>query len=103
MRLDRLLAEEQLGSYLRIRLTVHDEPRELELPCGQRFEPGSIRSAWPGATVNVMAEPAQLALRLVPVAQCAALLELTGRLLQLGGRAVVVAGLRERSARERAR
>ena len=46
--LDRLLAEEQLGGDLGIRLAVDDEPSDLELASSQRFEPASRRPS-PGA------------------------------------------------------
>ena len=51
VRLDRLLAEEQLGGDLGIGFAVDDEPRDLELACGQRFEP--VASVLPGARAPV--------------------------------------------------
>ena len=44
-RLDRLLAEEELGGDLRVRLAVDHEPRDLELAPGQRVDPGRVGCA----------------------------------------------------------
>src|SRR2546430_15418916 len=82
VRLDRLLAEEELRGDLGIRLAVDDEPRDLELAFGQRLDRGPAGFARPRAAVDAMAEPSQLALRLVPVAQGPALFERAGRVLQ---------------------
>ena len=102
-RLDRLLAEEQLGRDLRIGLAVGDEPCELELTLGQRFEPSPVGTSWPRAAVDAIAELAQLAFRLIPVAERSTFLEVAGRALQLGRGAVTLAGLGEREARQCAR
>src|SRR5947207_14417073 len=62
--LHRLLAEEQLGGDLRIRLSIDDQPRDLQLTRGQSFEPGRAGSATGCSAVDPVAELAQLALGL---------------------------------------
>jgi hypothetical protein len=98
VRLDGLPAEEQLGGDFRIGLSVGDESCELKLTLGQRFKPTPVRAAWARAPVDAIAEPAQPAFRLIPVAERSAFLEVAGCALQLGPGAVTVAGLSEREA-----
>src|SRR4051795_8062354 len=81
--LDRLLAEEQLGGDLGIRLPVDDEARDLQLARGQGVDPVRAGFAASGSVMDAVAELAQLALGLVAPTQCAARLECRRRVLQL--------------------
>src|SRR5256885_7860348 len=67
--LDRLLAEEQLGGDLGIRLPVDDEARDLQLARGQGVDPGGARLAGLGSVMDAPAQLAQLALGLATPAQ----------------------------------
>jgi hypothetical protein len=96
VRLNCLLAQEQLGRDLRIGLAVYDKPSELELTFGQRFKANPIGCARSRAPVDPVAEPAQLTFRLIPVAECPAALERSGGVLQLGCGAVTLVGLGKR-------
>ena len=100
--LHRLLAEEQLGGDLRIRLSIDDQPRDLQLTRGQSFEPGRAGSATGCSAVDPVAELAQLALGLGTPPQCAARFERCGRVLQLRNSSIVLAGLRQSTPRQRA-
>jgi hypothetical protein len=62
--LDRLLAEEQLGCDLGVRLPVDDQARDLQLTRGQSFEPARAGLAAWCSVVDAVAELAQLALGL---------------------------------------
>ena len=56
MRLDRLLAEEQLRGYLAVGPAVDDEPCHLQFAFGQGLDAGCAGLARPGAPVDVMSE-----------------------------------------------
>lgn len=56
VRLDGLLAEEQLGSDLGIGLAVDDEPRDLRLAPGERADTNRGPRAWAGSTMDMPAE-----------------------------------------------
>src|SRR5579863_5082100 len=103
MRLDGLLAEEQLLRDLRIGLAVEHEHGELELASGQRLERRSGGPARPRALLDSMAELAKLPLRLATVAEGASLPEVVGRTPKLGCGAVTVARPHERASGEQAR
>ena len=103
MGLDRLRAEEELGRDFGIGLAVGDEPCELELTRGQGLESSPVGASRPRAAVDAIAEPAQLAFRLISVADRSALLEDAGRASKLGRGAITLAGFGERGAGHRAR
>src|SRR3954466_12016296 len=67
--LDRLLAEEQLGGDLGIRLPVDDEARDLQLARGQGVDPRGAGLAGLGWVMDAPPHLAQLALALVTPAQ----------------------------------
>src|SRR3954465_7223896 len=81
--LDRLLAEEQLGRDLGVRLSVDDQARDLQLTRGQSFKPGRAVFARCCPAVDAVAELAQLALGLCTPAESAACLKCCCRVLQL--------------------
>src|SRR5438270_11214397 len=60
--LHRLLAEEQLGGDLGVRLPVDDQARDLQLARGQGFDPGRAGFAASCSVMDAVAELAQLAL-----------------------------------------
>src|SRR6266576_4321340 len=63
--LHRLLAEEQLGGDLGVRLPVDDQARDLQLARGQGFDPARAGFAASCSAMDPVAELAQLALGLV--------------------------------------
>ena len=103
MRLDRLLAEEQLRGYLGIRLAVNDEASDLEFAIGQRRDTGSAGIAWPRAPVGAMAERPKLSLSASAIMQGAAIVECCRSALKLGYRSLALASSSERSTSERPR
>ena len=100
MSLDRLLAEEELGGDLAVRLPVSDELRDLAFAAGERSD-SVFGRAGRASAVEAAPEPAQLALGLFPEARSPASVELGERLLELVGSAGAVACGRERSAGKR--
>src|SRR5436190_23633095 len=102
MRLDGLLAEEELRGDFWIRLAVDDEPCDLVLALSQQLDVGPVGVARVCAAVDVMSQLSQFAFRLISVAQRTAFLELAGRALELGGGTVTLAGLGEGAGCERA-
>src|SRR4051812_38970831 len=95
VRLDRLLAEEQLRCDLGVRLSVDDQARDLQLTRGQSFEPGRAVFARCCPAVDAVAELAQLALGLCTPAQSAARFECCCRVLQLRNSSLTLAALRQ--------
>src|SRR5688572_22135103 len=79
MSLDGLLAEEQLGRDLGIRLRVEYKTRHLELALAQGLEAGPIAFARAGTTMDAMPKLPKLALRVVAVTQGTAGIELRRR------------------------
>src|SRR3954469_17342678 len=90
--LDRLLAEEQLGGDLGIRLPVDDEARDLQLARGQGVDPGGAGLAGLGSVMDAPAQLAQLALGLVTPAQSSARLQRRRRVEQLRNGSITLAG-----------
>ena len=100
VRLHRLLAEEQLGGDLGIRLAVDDQSRDLEFARGERRQAvtGRVMTAPPAMVTS--AESPQLPLCLVAVPEGAARVEHLGRGGEVLGGTVVLACRRERAAGE---
>ena len=103
MRLDRLLAEEQLRGDLGIRLAVYDEASHLEVAFGERRDTGSAGIAWPRAPVGAMAERPELSLRASAIMHGATNVECRRGALKLGYGSLALAGSSERSTSERPR
>ena len=76
VRLDRLLAEEQLAGDLTVRLAVNDQPGDLELALRQGRDSGLVGVAGSGAPVDVLAESPKFSLCGVAVATGATAFEL---------------------------
>src|SRR5262245_6706910 len=103
MRLDGLLAEEQLGRDLGVRLAVDDEAGELKLSVGERLDAAPVGVPGAGAPMRAAAELSQFSLGAVPVAHGAAGLESCRRAPKLVHRAIALADIRQRSAGKRPR
>src|SRR5262249_9405421 len=102
MGLDRLLAQEQLGRDLGVRLALDDEAGHLELALGERLDARPVPPAGAGAPMRTVAELPKLPLGLVAVAQRAAGVQRRCRALELRHGTGFLAGLGERPAGERA-
>jgi hypothetical protein len=100
--LDRLLAEEQLGSDLPIGLAVDDEARHLELAFGQRVDAVFVCPAGARAPMRSVTELPQLPLRALTEADRAAGIERLRCALEHGDGLVALPSLGQRSARKRA-
>ena len=81
VRLDGLLAEEQLVGDLGVGLAIDDQSGDLKLATGEGCDAGLAEVARSGASVDVLAELAQFAFGRVSIADRAAAVELGGRLL----------------------
>jgi hypothetical protein len=72
VRLDRLLAEVERGGDFAVGLAVDDQPRDLKLALGERFEAGPVCLPRSRASVDVVPEPTEPSPGGVAVAQRAA-------------------------------
>jgi len=105
--LDRLRAEKERLGDLRVRVAIDDEPRDLKFARRQRLDAGSVRLAgWRASvdkSVDVLAEPSQLALGRGSISKRATGLKLCRSVLQVRDGTLGLAGLREGAACERPR
>src|SRR5450755_385479 len=100
MRLDRLLTEIELSGDLAVGPAVDDQPRDLELALGERFDPGRVCLPRSRAPVDVLPEPSKLTLGSVTVSRRAVPLQLSGGGLKLRDGPVAFAQLRQRAPGE---
>src|SRR4051794_3481847 len=98
--LDGLRAEEQRARDLPVGLAVDDEPRDLELACGERSDAGEVRAAAARAPVDALAELAELLLDACPLPDRAEHVEGVRRAAELRRRPVRLAGLGQRTPGE---
>src|SRR4051794_12196669 len=101
VRLDGLGAEEERSGDLGVRFSVDHETRDLELALRERPDSDAVGLSGACSSVDAVTELSQFALRLVAVAQRAALVEFGDRALQFGCGAVSLPGLGECAAGER--
>src|SRR6478735_3485532 len=100
MRLDRFLTEIELSGDFAVGSAVDDQTRDLKLALSERFDAGHIGLARSRASVDVVSEPAELALGGVAVAERAAPLQLGGGGLEFDYGPLPIAQLRERASSE---
>src|SRR5262245_24876618 len=89
---DGLLAEEEFGSDLCVRLAVDDQSRHLQLARGEGRDTSRVGPARPCAPGDAMAKLPQLAFGFVAVTQSAAGVEVVSGMLKFGDRTPELAG-----------